>query len=262
MGKRDLEDDPRYDDDRLTPSDKEELFNEYITVLGEADRKKQREEAALKERERETQRFREKELRERERIQRKNREQESITNYQILLREKIRDSEASWTRSRKGLEEDPRWKECDLTVDMKEKFFREHVKMLQDAQVNDFRTLLAEKGKVGAINLTTKDFEQVKSKLRDDPRYERVSPTERRNIFERFLRDLQRGFIEEFKELLTENKNEGNISSKSETSGYKFEKLKGLLQVDKRYTQLDAIPEERERVMVSFIQKVLEGKGK
>jgi len=256
-GKRDLEDDPRYEDERLTLMDKEQLFKDYILNVDESEKRRRREEIAMKEREKETQKLREKELRDRERVHQRQKENEEVTDFQILLREKIRDPEASWSKNRRVLEEDTRWL-SELPMDIRENLFREHTKMLRESQSNDFRTLLADCAKVGTIDLTTTDFEQVKLKLRDDPRYEQVSPSERRAIFERFLRDLKRSFIEEFKELLTENKNEGNVSSKSSTSGPKFEKLRGLLLRDKRYSQLDAIPEEREKVLIRFIQQVLE----
>jgi len=259
MVKRDLEDDPRYDNQRLTFTDKEELFKEYIGSLDEVERRKRREETALKERERETQKLREKELRDRDRVQQRQREHQEVTNFQILLREKIRDPEAFWSKSRRILEEDSRWN-SDLPMELREKIFREHTKMLQEAQANDFRNLLSDYAKVGTIDLTTTDFEQVKHKLRDDLRYEKVSPSERRIVFDKFLRELKRNIIEDFKELLTENKNEGNISSKSTTSGPKFEKLKNLLKIDKRYTQLNSIAEEREKVLIKFVEQVLEKK--
>jgi len=257
MGKRDLADDPRYDDENLLPTEKETLFNEYIATLNEVEKRKKREETALKEREREAQKLREKELRNRDRIQQKSRDQEGVTNFQILLKEKIRDPDASWTKNRRKLEEDPRWT-LELPLEIKERIFRDHVKTLQEDQANEFRNLLAECAKVGTIDLTTKDFEKVKQKLRDDPRYESISSSEKRAVFDRFLRDLRRNLIGEFLELLTENKNEGNISSKSTTTGPKFEKIKSLLKVDKRYTQLNVIAQEREQVLINFIEKVLD----
>jgi len=69
--------------------------------------------------------------------------------------------------------------------------------------------------------------------------------------------------LDDFRDLLTENKNLGHINSKSATSGPKFEKVKNLLKSDKRYAHLDPMQEERDKEMVAFIEKVLEkGKGK
>jgi hypothetical protein len=91
--------------------------------------------------------------------------------------------------------------------------------------------LLADAARLGQIDLTTTDFEKVKLHIRDDPRYERIDSHDRRTVFDRFMRELKRNAFQSFRELLVESKNIGHITSKTPTSGTKFENLKNLLKV-------------------------------
>jgi len=85
--------DERYFNKQLSSSEKESLFRSYCSTLGEEERKLEREEARRRERERELLRIRESEARERGRSLAKVHHEESLMNYKILLKEKIRDPE-------------------------------------------------------------------------------------------------------------------------------------------------------------------------
>jgi len=85
-----IENDSRYKSKYLESNDKEDLFREYIEILEEDERKKRKEVSQVKEREKEISRLRSQQL-----------EAETMMNYKILLKEKIKDPEASWTKSKK-----------------------------------------------------------------------------------------------------------------------------------------------------------------
>jgi len=133
---------------------------------------------------------------------------------QILYREKIRDPEASWTKSRQLLNSEPRFASSELTMDLKEKVFRDHIKMLKDERLNDFKSLLNEIVAKEQITLTT-EWEIAKEHIKKDPRFERINREERKDVYERFMRDQKRNAIQEFRQLLKECKNLGTITSKN-----------------------------------------------
>ena len=56
--------------------------------------------------------------------------------------------------------------------------------------------------------------------------------------------------------MLKDSKSAGYISRLTPTSGQKFDHFKELVQIDKRYKRMDAFPEERDRVIVEFIEKL------
>ena len=202
-----------------------------------------REENALRERERETQKERERSERERRMLLEKTKLEESVTTYKIMLRERIRDPQASWTESKKVLAMDPRYNDLYLSTDDKEDLFRDYTKGLLEVtplefqylfdqeQIGAFRSLLREATQKGRLQLGASSFDDIKGYIAQDPRYERISGSERQAAFEKYLRDLKREAFDDFKSLLRESKNTGLISSQSATSGEKFESIKNLLKV-------------------------------
>jgi len=247
-----LEKDKRYQTKALTDQEKENLFREYVSKFDDAEKRRH---DAIKEREKKVREMRETEERERRQSIRSQDEQQNTTQFKTMLREKIRDPEASWTKSRKILETDPRWN-ISLHTDEKEKIFRQHCKDLAVEYQNNFKTLLREQSETGKITLATKKFEEIKEFIKEDPRYERLFSDERRKSFDEFLSELKKEIIDQFKELLKESKNIGMITSKTPKSGPQYDHINELLRNDKRYKRLNPMVKERDQAFAEFIDAI------
>jgi hypothetical protein len=94
-----------------------------------------REEESKREREREVSKQREQEQKEKDRVLREVKREEYETEILTLLKEKIRDPEASWTKSKKILELEPRFAKNPLTMHEKEDLFRKHTRKLMDVTI-------------------------------------------------------------------------------------------------------------------------------
>eukprot|EP01116_Phalansterium_solitarium_P018177 TRINITY_DN471_c0_g3_i1.p1 TRINITY_DN471_c0_g3~~TRINITY_DN471_c0_g3_i1.p1 ORF type:complete len:857 (-),score=296.05 TRINITY_DN471_c0_g3_i1:81-2651(-) len=258
--KHKVEDDARYRSKLLSSKDREDIFAEMVAELRKAEDDKRREEQRRRAKEDEIKSSLERDQRERERGLQKLKFQEALTNFQTMLRERVRDSQASWTRTRKALEADARFHSEELTPEHKEEAFREHCNSILQEQRNDFMTLLNEVALTEKINLTTTNYEMIKHLINEDPRYMLLDSQERRQVFSQFLDNLRNKLLHSFRELLVESKNTGMITSKSALSGPKLEHLKDLMKRDKRYTALDPIPDERDRWLTGYIKAVIEGK--
>jgi len=154
------------------------------------------------------------------------------------------------------LENDPRFQVPTLTNEEKESAFREHVKKLMEDQLKNYRLLLRELSETGQINLTSTDFDSLKKFMEGDARYEKLHKEDRKFLFDAFVQELKKEAFQVFQGFLKESKLEGVITSKSSSSGPKFEALKGILKNDKRFSTLDPFPEERDRIIVSFIESL------
>ncbi|KAJ0095635.1 hypothetical protein Patl1_15737 [Pistacia atlantica] len=204
--KESLRNDPRYRS--VKHEDREVIFNEYVSELKAAEEEVEREAKAkreeqekLKERERELRKRKEREEQEMERVRLKVRRKEAVTSFQALLVETIKGPQASWTESKPKLEKDPQGRatNSDLDPSDTEKLFREHVKMLYERGVQDFRALLAEVITAEAAAQETEDGKTVvnswstaKRLLKPDPRYNKMPRKEREVLWRRYAEDMLR----------------------------------------------------------------------
>ncbi|KAK4264142.1 hypothetical protein QN277_029471 [Acacia crassicarpa] len=204
--KESLRNDPRYKSVRH--EDRDVLFNEYISELRAADQAAERETKAkkeeqdkLKERERELRKRKEREEQEMERVRLKVRRKEAVTSFQALLVETIKDPMASWTESKPKLEKDPQGRAInpDLDPSDTEKLFREHVKMLQERCVQEFRAMLTEvlNSEVAAQEnndgkTVYNSWSTAKRFLKSDTRYNKVPRKEREVLWRRYAEDMLR----------------------------------------------------------------------
>ncbi|KAL7180845.1 hypothetical protein ACSBR1_039832 [Camellia fascicularis] len=201
-----LRNDPRYKS--IKHEDREILFNEYIAELKSAEveveraaKAKLEEQEKLKERERVLRKRKEREEQEVERVRSKARRKEAVESYQALLVETIKDPQASWTESKPKLEKDPQGRAANPYLDQSdlEKLFREHVKVLHERCVYDFRVLLSdaitsevaaqetEDGKTAMTSWST-----AKRLLKSDPRYTKMPRKERESLWHRHVEEMQR----------------------------------------------------------------------
>ncbi|CAN0923871.1 Pre-mRNA-processing protein 40C [Linum grandiflorum] len=234
-----LRNDPRYK--TIKHEDREALFNEYLADLKAAEEEvgrevkaKRDEQEKLKERERELRKRKERDEQEMERVRLKIRRKEAVSSFQALLVETIKDSQASWTESKARLEKDPQGRAAhpDLDPSEMERLFREHVKMLQERCLQDFKALLAEVITVAAAaNKTEEDEKTVldswstaKRLLKADPRYNRAPRKEREILWRRHADDLMKqkagaGSDQEDIKKHTDSKNRSSIDPAKNLSG-------------------------------------------
>ncbi|KAM7469951.1 hypothetical protein LguiA_008134 [Lonicera macranthoides] len=201
-----LRNDPRYKS--VKHEDREALFNEYISELKSAEEEAERvakakreEEEKLKERERALRKRKEREEQEVERVRSKARRKEAVESYQALLVETIKDPQVSWTESKAKLEKDPQGRAANPYLDQSdfEKLFREHVKLLHERCVHEFRTLLTETITAEAAAQETEDGKTVfnswstaKRLLKADTRYAKMPRKERESLWRRHVDEVQR----------------------------------------------------------------------
>ncbi|KAL3502269.1 hypothetical protein ACH5RR_036718 [Cinchona calisaya] len=199
-----LRSDPRYKS--VKHEDREALFNEYTSELKVAEemervtKDKNSEEEKLRERERTLRKRKEREEQEVERVRLKARRKEAVESYQALLVESIKDAQATWTESKSKLEKDPQGRAANRHLDQSdlEKLFREHIKILHERCVSEFRALLAEvvtveaaaREKDGKTVLTS--WSTAKHLLKADARYTKMPRKDRESLWKRHVEEIQR----------------------------------------------------------------------
>ncbi|XP_047330248.1 pre-mRNA-processing protein 40C isoform X2 [Impatiens glandulifera] len=204
--KDDLKDDPRCKS--VKREDREILFNEFLSELkaaeeevSRASKAKYEEHEKLKERERETRKRKEREEQEVERVRSKARRKEAVESYQALLVETLKDPKATWTESKPKLDKDPQGRSSNPYLDSSdlEKLFREHVKVLHERCMNDFRALLAETLTVEAGSRVSEDGKTVlnswstaKRIMKSDPRYVKMARKDRELLWQKHVEDINR----------------------------------------------------------------------
>ena len=226
-----LEDDSRY---RAVPSStlREQWFTEHIQQLrrtaGDEDvsiNPGQLEEQERRRRMEESLRIREEAVeRERELNQRQiseqrlhHRREETVLRFNALLQDIIKDAEMTWKSGRRLLKKDHRWEEdrdrdkekeqgssALLSRDDKEELFKQHVQQLGEKRKQQFREMLDQ---CEGISFTT-TWREAKRRLRDEPRWEKVSSNDRtrEREFEAWRESAYMRAKHNFKELLRETR--------------------------------------------------------
>lgn len=255
-----IESDPRYKAVESS-SAREELFKQYIEkVVKNLDTEKEKElerqariEASLREREREVQKARSEQTKEIDREREQHKREEAIQNFKALLSDMVRSSDVSWSDTRRTLRKDHRWESGSLLErEEKEKLFSEHIDALTKKKREHFRQLLDE---TYTITLTS-TWKEVKKIIKDDPRFIKFSSSDRKRQreFEEYIRDKHITAKADFRTLLKETKFITYRSKKlvQESDQY-LKDVEKILQNDKRYLVLDCIPDERRKLIVSYV---------
>ncbi|XP_018412488.1 PREDICTED: transcription elongation regulator 1-like, partial [Nanorana parkeri] len=255
-----FEGDPRYKAVESS-SAREELFKQYIEKLVKnLDTEKEKElerqariEASLREREREVQKARSEQTKEIDREREQHKREEAIQNFKALLSDMVRSSDVSWSDTRRTLRKDHRWESGSLLErEEKEKLFNEHIDALTKKKREHFRQLLDE---TYTITLTS-TWKEVKKIIKDDPRFIKFSSSDRKRQreFEEYIRDKHITAKADFRTLLKETKFITYRSKKLvQESDQHLKDVEKVLQNDKRYLVLDCIPEERRKLIVSYV---------
>ncbi|KAF5939541.1 hypothetical protein HYC85_023800 [Camellia sinensis] len=122
-------------------------------------------------------------------------------DYTYIIKSLHLHTQASWTESKPKLEKDPQGRAANPYLDQSdlEKLFREHVKVLHERCVYDFRVLLSdvitsevaaqetEDGKTAMTSWST-----AKRLLKSDPRYTKMPRKERESLWHRHVEEMQR----------------------------------------------------------------------
>ena len=142
----------------------------------------------------------------------------------------------------------------------RDKQFDDHIDRLVAKKKENYRKLLEE---CKEIKLDS-TFKEIKKLIKEDARYSRYSSSDRKceKAFNEFLKDKMLKAMAAFKELLQETK---KITDKSLSlvkdleSGHMAEVIE-LLSKDKRYLDLESVPDERSSMLTSYLEE-LEKRG-
>ncbi|TMS34111.1 hypothetical protein L596_001760 [Steinernema carpocapsae] len=292
--KKALEDDDRYSSKYLSSDTKEDIFKKFLADLpteqtsdteradsegpvsekkGEKgdeksiseeasedaagdDKNQSAIEAALESRKKAVEAEMDETMKERNRESERHKIQEHEQNYKTLLVDHVRSADASWRETRKLLRKDPRYKDTELLDrDAKEKLFDEHVCTLESKKRDAFFQLLDETEGIH-FKLSWRDARRIMGK---DKRFSKYD-----------LRD--RGVEDDFRDWRDENKEEcrknfQSLLKETKIITYKSsdlvqeseQHLKDILAVlenDKRYLVMDAIPNEREKMLEKYMKEL------
>uniref|UniRef100_A0A8C9SBK5 Transcription elongation regulator 1 n=1 Tax=Scleropages formosus TaxID=113540 RepID=A0A8C9SBK5_SCLFO len=247
---------------------REELYKQYVEKLAKnVDSEKEKElerqariEASLRERQREVQKARSEQTKEIDREREQHKREEAIQHFKALMSDMVRSSDATWSDTRRNLRKDHRWESASLLErDEKEKLFNEHVEALAKKKKEHFRQLLDE---TTLITLTT-TWKEVKKVIKEDPRCIKFSSSDRKKQreFEDYIKDKYITAKADFRTLLKETKFITYRSRKLiQESEQHLRDIEKILQNDKRYLVLDCVPEERQKLIMSYIED-LERRG-
>ncbi|KAF4091294.1 hypothetical protein AMELA_G00035390 [Ameiurus melas] len=265
--KEKMETDPRYKAVE-TSAAREELFKSFVEKLAKnsnSEKEKELEkqariEASLRERERTVQRFRSEQTKEIDREREQHKREEAVQHFKALMSDMVRSSDASWSETRRSLRKDHRWESSSLLErEEKERLFNEHIEALTKKKKELFRQLLDE---TTMITLTS-TWKEVKKSIKEDPRCIKFSSSDRKKQreFEDYIKDKHISAKADFRTLLKETK---FITYKSRKLIQESEQLltdiTKILQNDKRYLVLDCMPDERDKLIMAYVEE-LERRG-
>lgn len=199
-------------------------------------------------------------LKERNKELERHKYQESEEHFKALLADTIKHAEGTWKEVRRQLRKDKRWELADLLdKEQKERLFDEHMRNLEKKRKEAFYQMLND---AEGVTLTS-HWRDVRKLIKDDPRYAKLCNSDRRaeREFRDYMADRVATAKNEFRDLLRETK---IITYKSKQMITENEQhLKDILAVlenDKRYLVLNSNPDEREKLLDSYLDE-LDRKG-
>lgn len=243
-------------------SQREDWFRDYVSKLqNESDEeaakereKQERIETSLREREKEVQRTLSTHLRERDKEREQHKRDEAMQHFSALLADLVRQSDLTWREAKRILRKDHRWELAELLDrDEKEKLFNEHIEQLSKRKKEKFRELLDE---MQDVTLTS-TWKEVKKQIKEDARYTKFSSSDRKceREFKDYIRDKLVAAKADFRELLKESKFITYKSKKTlDESDTHLKDIEKILENDKRYLVLDCIPEDRRKLIITYIE--------
>eukprot|EP01103_Thecamoeba_quadrilineata_P011773 TRINITY_DN2882_c0_g1_i1.p1 TRINITY_DN2882_c0_g1~~TRINITY_DN2882_c0_g1_i1.p1 ORF type:complete len:805 (-),score=233.01 TRINITY_DN2882_c0_g1_i1:29-2443(-) len=244
-----IKSDPRYKA-ILSESEKEALFHSHLKSLlnppeSSSQQPDKKAASVIREREKEVGKMREREKRELRRKKISLWHDTATSTFTNLLTEKIKKPEISWEEAQQILVSDSRF-DCVLSPEEKESIFQDHLNSFYENRRKDFRTQLIDLYQSGKIDVAA-TWPKVQP-LIAEMKGTKLSEKEQEEVFELFRRDIVTSVKTDFVALLREAK----ILLPYPPSAASYEKAKNLLQGDQRWTALDGLPEDREKLVMEY----------
>lgn len=297
QAKQGIRDDPRYDAVGSS-SLREELFNKYITTLGEAEpestetaaerkirERKERQQASLREREASVREQQAKMSEEVDKSRKDAGREEGERMFSSLLTDAIRDA-ITWDEAKAILQQDRRFTHPALRMGDKQRLFEGHVARLGGKRDNALHALFAQNAQLDT------PFDAVYPLVIEDPVVTRLGLDARalEERYDQWVQSREEKARAEFIELLGENSFVdfwGRMRNKeidADASKIKDEEMaddeegkdknmvdlaqnidlgeiKSILRRDRRYRQFDHMPEEREQWLREYLENLEGSKG-
>lgn len=266
--KKKMDSDPRY---RAVDSSsrREEWFRDFVRHLDEDEDEDERKEREKRERQENSLREREKEVKEalastlqdRDDKRQEHKQEEAERNFKALLTDMVRSAETSWKDTKRNLRKDPRWQSIsdELERDLREKLFAAHVDGLLGKSRDMFHKLLQE---TDGVSLES-SWRAVRKLIREDPRYEKFSSSDRKREreFNAWMDARMAQAKADFRELLKETKMLGHESQRKSQEGEQhWKEVLATLAKDKRYLQLQCVGDARDDMVRAYMRE-LDSKG-
>ncbi|KAG8237630.1 hypothetical protein J437_LFUL017399 [Ladona fulva] len=211
-------------------------------------------EASLREREKEVQRTLATHLRDRDKEREQHKHDEAVQHFNALLADLVRNADLAWREAKRQLRKDHRWESAELLErDEKEKLFNQHIEQLSKRKKEKFRELLDETAEV----TLTSSWKEIKKLIKEDPRYSKFSSSDRKceREFKEYIKDKLVAAKADFRELLKETKLITHKSLKMvQENEQHMRDIEDILKKDRRYLILDYIPEERKKLIVTYLE--------
>ncbi|RMX47439.1 hypothetical protein pdam_00002162, partial [Pocillopora damicornis] len=238
-----IEKDPRYKAKENADKEKEKEKQERI-------------EASLREREREVRASQAELAKAREKEKEQHLRDKAEQHFNALLADMVRNADVGWKETKKTLRKDHRWGMADaLSKNDKEALFKSHIESLNHRKKEQFRKLLDE---THELTLTS-SWRSIRKLIKEDPRYSKFSSQDRKREeeFNQYLRDKLADAKGDFRQLLKETHSLTYKTKKQIDESHKHLKdIEETLKKDKRYLILECVPEERNRLLNSYIDEL------
>ncbi|XP_048485698.1 transcription elongation regulator 1-like [Plutella xylostella] len=223
----------------------------------EARAKAARAQQSLKEREREVQKALATSLRDRDKEREYHKRDEAVQHFNALLADLVRNPELSWREAKKQLKKDHRYSLAELlSKDDKERLFTTHTHALGNKRRDKFRALLTE------LNVApTASWRETRALLKHEPRAQAYpDPDKMEREFRDYQRDRQTAAKTALRQLLLETRGITHKTLRAVQAAGGAGAAHNLLKHDARYLALEHVPEERDAIIMSYLEE-LDKKG-
>ncbi|CAK1556006.1 unnamed protein product [Leptosia nina] len=234
-----------------------EAANEEEEAAKEREREA-RAQASIKEREKQVQKALATSLRDRDKEREYHKRDEAMQHFNALLADLVRNADLTWREAKKQLKKDHRYSLADdLSKEDKERLFNQHTSTLSLKRRDKLRTLLEE------LNVTCtahwRDVRKLIAQQPTAPTYRSAAQMERE--FRDFQRDKQIAAKTALRQLLQETRaiTHRSLAATKENQAA-MTQIHDSLKIDARYSALEHIPDERDQIIMSYLEE-LEKKG-
>jgi len=182
--------------------------------------------------------------------------EKAVQHFHALLTDMVRKPDSSWKETKRALRKDHRWSMADpLSKEEKEKLFNEHIAKLNIRKKDQFRKLLDETPELSFIS----SYKSIKKIVKEDPRFSKFSSSDRKREaeFNEYLNDKLASAKLDFRQLLKETHLITHRSKEQIKDSRKH--LSDIIQVlknDRRYLVLDCMEDERERLLMNYLEEL------